>query len=217
MRLRPVLILLAAGSTVAVMPALAADQAVTATSSNQFTPANVTVSQGENVTWTNAGGLHNVKFDDGSFEEPPEPSFSNWTVSSTFNSPGTFRYYCEAHGGPGGAGMSGTVTVQTPSASPPSNDFNFGKVKKNRREGTAKLTVNVPGTGELALAKTKNLKADEDAVEAAGNDKLAIRPKGKAKKKLNENGEAKVNAAVTYTPAGGDPNTKSKTIKLVKQ
>ena len=216
MRLRPVLILLAAGSTVAVMPARAADQTVTATSSNQFSPANVTVSPGETVTWTNAGGLHNVKFDDGSFEQPADPSFSNWTVSGTFNSPGTFRYFCKAHGGPGGAGMSGTVTVGTPSA-PPSNDFSFGKVKKNTRNGTAKLTVNVPGAGELALAKTKNLKADEDAVEAAGSDKLAIKPKGKAKETLNEKGEAKVNAAVTYTPAGGDPNTKSKTIKLVKQ
>ena len=84
MRLRPVLILLAAGSTVAVMPARAADQTVTATSSNQFSPANVTVSPGETVTWTNAGGLHNVKFDDGSFEQPADPSFPNWTVSGTF-------------------------------------------------------------------------------------------------------------------------------------
>jgi hypothetical protein len=29
----------------------------------------------------------------------------------TFASTGVFRYYCELHGGPGGAGMSGTVTV----------------------------------------------------------------------------------------------------------
>ena len=36
-RLRRVLILFAAGSTVAVLPALAADQTVTPTSSNQFT------------------------------------------------------------------------------------------------------------------------------------------------------------------------------------
>jgi plastocyanin len=231
MRLRRLLILLVAGSTVAVMPALAADQTVTATSSNEFTPANVTVGQGEKVTWTNAGGDHNVKFDDGSFEQPADPSSSNWTVSRTFNTAGTFRYYCEAHGGPGGAGMSGTVTVQTPPPSPPppgppppeppsvepSNDFSFGQVTKNKRTGTAKLTVNVPGTGELNLAKTKKLKADEEAVEAAGNEKLAIKPKGKAKKRLNTKGKAKVKVEVTFAPDGGTPNTEDKKIKLVKR
>ena len=29
----------------------------------------------------------------------------------TFTTPGTFRYYCQVHGGPNGVGMSGTVTV----------------------------------------------------------------------------------------------------------
>lgn len=105
-------------STVAGTTALAADQTVTATSSNEFTPAAVTVNQGETVTWVNAGGDHNVKFDDGSFEQPSEPSGSAWTVARRFDTPGTFRYYCEEHGGPGGVGMSGTVTVQA-SAPPP--------------------------------------------------------------------------------------------------
>jgi hypothetical protein len=44
-----------------------------------------------------------------------------------------------------------------------------------------------------------------------------IKPKGKAKKKLNAKGKAKVTANVTYTPDGGDPNTQSKKIKLVKR
>ena len=29
----------------------------------------MTVFQGETVTWDNKGGFHNVKFDDGSFQE----------------------------------------------------------------------------------------------------------------------------------------------------
>jgi hypothetical protein len=91
---------------------------VTATPSNNFTPASVTVNQGETVTWTNAGGNHNVRFDDGSFEQPAEPISSGWTVARRFDSPGTFRYYCEAHGAPGGSGMSGTVTVQGPATTP---------------------------------------------------------------------------------------------------
>jgi plastocyanin len=102
----------------AALPALAADQTVIATDSDEFVPRNVTVDPGDTVTWRNQGDDHNVKFDDGSFEQPPAPSSSAWTVSRTFTTPGTFRYYCEAHGGPGGAGMSGTVVVRSPEAPP---------------------------------------------------------------------------------------------------
>jgi hypothetical protein len=99
----------------------------------------------------------------------------------------------------------------------PSNDFSFGKVKRNRKRGTAKLTVIVPGPGELDLAKTKKVKQAEKRAEAAGNVKLRIKPRRKAKRKLNRNGKAKLKANVTYTPAGGDPNTKFKKLKLKKR
>jgi plastocyanin len=78
---------------------------------NTFSPATVTINQGGTVTWHNVSGLHNVHFDDNSFVMPASPSSSTWTVSRTFNTTGTFRYYCEIHGGPGGVGMSGTVVV----------------------------------------------------------------------------------------------------------
>jgi len=121
---------------------------------------------------------------------------------------------CGGDGGGGGGGDAGGVP---PEEGGPSNDFSFGKVKKNKRKGTAKLTVNVPGGGELELAKTKKVKADEESPEAAGKEKLSIKPKGKAKKKLNSKGKAKVKANVTYTPDGGTPNTEDKKIKLVKR
>jgi lysophospholipase L1-like esterase len=109
---------------------------------------------------------------------------------------------------------AGNLLLPTP---PPSNEFSFGKVKKNKRKGTAKLTVGVPGPGELELAKTKSVNADEESAESAGKDKLSIKPKGKARKKLNDKGKAKVKANVTYTPDGGTPNTEDKKIKLVKR
>ena len=99
-----------------------------------------------------------------------------------------------------------------------SNEFSFGKVKKNKRKGTAKLTVkNLPGPGELRLAKTKKVKGKEKTADEAGKEKLPIKPKGKAKKKLNRTGKAKVKAKVTYTPDGGEPNTKKKRLKLKKR
>jgi plastocyanin len=87
---------------------------------NVFAASTVTISPGETVTWTQAGSNpHNVRFDNGSFEQPTAPTSSPWTVSRTFQEPNvSYAYYCEAHGGPGGAGMAGTVTV-TGAAPPP--------------------------------------------------------------------------------------------------
>jgi plastocyanin len=89
-------------------PALAANQSVDATNSNTFSPASVTIDVNEKVTWTNRGGFHNVVFDDGSYTQPAEPTFSMWTVDRTFPTAGTFKYHCGFHG----TGMSGTVVVQ---------------------------------------------------------------------------------------------------------
>jgi plastocyanin len=85
-----------------------------------FVQAQVTISQGETVTWTQAGSRpHNVRFDDGTFEQPADPTTSAWSHPRRFDAAGSFRYYCEAHGGPNGSGMSGTVTVLAPPGSPP--------------------------------------------------------------------------------------------------
>jgi plastocyanin len=96
--------------------ARAANQTVTALSGpNRFSPSTVTVNQGEMVTWNNGSGTHNVQFNDGSYEMPPNPDSSNWTVSRTFNTPGTFTYICRQHG----SSMSGTVVVQAVGSPPP--------------------------------------------------------------------------------------------------
>jgi hypothetical protein len=95
--------------------------------------------------------------------------------------------------------------------------FSFGKVNMNKRKGTARLTVKVPGPGELDLAKTKKVKADDESAEDAGKEKLSIKPRGKAKKKLNRTGKAKVTAEVTYTPDGGEANAQTKRVRLIKR
>jgi plastocyanin len=101
-----------AGLSLAVVPTLGADQSVNAgDGGNVFSPKTVTVSAGERVTWTRSGGSHNVRFVDDPYEMPADPSTSWSTVSRTFTTPGTYRYYCEQHGDSGGIGMSGTVVV----------------------------------------------------------------------------------------------------------
>lgn len=86
---------------------------VETTASLTFSPADITIMVGDTVTWMNTSlGFHNVVADDGSFTSGA-PSNSNWTYSYVFASAGSNPYHCAIHGGPGGVGMSGTVTVQS--------------------------------------------------------------------------------------------------------
>ena len=91
------------------VPAVAADQVINTQAPSQWTPDDVTIDLGDTVTWKNdSQGFHNVKFDDGSFTEPPTPSTDAWSVARTFDTPGTFRFQCGFHG----PSMSGVVRVR---------------------------------------------------------------------------------------------------------
>ncbi|MCB0046860.1 MAG: PKD domain-containing protein [Caldilineaceae bacterium] len=76
----------------------------------EFTPKDITIPQGGRVTWVRTDGTHNVRADDDSFTSGA-PSDAWETYSRTFDAQGTYPYYCELHGGPGGSGMSGVVEV----------------------------------------------------------------------------------------------------------
>jgi hypothetical protein len=102
----------------------------------------------------------------------------------------------------------------------PSNDFSILRTKRNKRTGTAVLTVRVPNAGELVLAgkgvKRASAGARPSKTVAAGKIKLKVRPKGKVRRKLNASGKATTRAKLTFTPTGGDPRTKSAKVKLRK-
>jgi plastocyanin len=83
---------------------------------SRFVPSSITIAVGDSVVWTESGvGTHSVTADDASFDSSPScPGTclgNGSTFSHAFASPGTYRYYCRIHGGPGGQGMSGTVVV----------------------------------------------------------------------------------------------------------
>ena len=78
-----------------------------------FTPSNLTINVNDTVRWINIIGNHNVVADDNSFTNGPA-STSNWVFNYVFTSIGVNPYYCVVHGGPGGSGMAGVVTVQNP-------------------------------------------------------------------------------------------------------
>jgi len=88
-------------------------------SSNQFTPADITINVGDTVEWTNVQGFHNVDGRTSTYPNNPESFFSGspagpgWTYEHVFSAAGTYDYDCTPHAG---LGMVGTVTVEAPAA-----------------------------------------------------------------------------------------------------
>ncbi|HVF19094.1 MAG TPA: plastocyanin/azurin family copper-binding protein [Mycobacteriales bacterium] len=124
-----VLLLAAVGAVAGSMAAPASGASATVTVlDNQFSPVSVTVVAGDSVTWSFSGSnAHSVTADPGqaiSFDSHPQCttggacSSSGQTHVVEFAQPGFYRYFCKVHGGPGGAGMSGTVEVQMTPQSP---------------------------------------------------------------------------------------------------
>ncbi len=70
-------------------------------SSIKFAPKVIHVSAGQSVLWSNSDPVaHTVTADDGSFDSGlVDPGSS---VSIEFDTPGTFQYFCQPHGGAGG-------------------------------------------------------------------------------------------------------------------
>ncbi len=116
------------------------------------------------------------------------------------------------------------ISIATP-VPPPSNVFTFGKLKLNKKKGTGKLEVNVPGSGTLTAVDVRSLGTKKTAsaskraparikkaklqVKTAGKAKLNLKPTGAGKKTLREKGKLAFKAQVTFTPTGGTAASQS--------
>lgn len=78
-----------------------------------FEPANITITVGDTVNWYWPVGSagHNIVPDDDVPATSGAPAGYPKFLSFTFAIPGVYHYHCAVHGGPGGVGMSGVVTV----------------------------------------------------------------------------------------------------------
>jgi plastocyanin len=99
-------------TTVGLSGALATSaQAAPATidvANDAFSPSAVSINAGESVTWNFKEKNHNVKGDGGI---NGNSSFGTGTYAKTFDAPGSFKFFCEAH-----PDMKGTVTVAAAAA-----------------------------------------------------------------------------------------------------
>jgi hypothetical protein len=78
--------------------------------------------------------------------------------------------------------------------------FKVGGTKLNRRKGSAKLAVELPPDGVLAVSG-KGIAPKRSS--AAGKRNITIRSTGKKRAKLRSSGAVSVKAKLTFTPAGG--------------
>jgi LPXTG-motif cell wall-anchored protein len=122
----------------------------------QFTPAQITVQQGDTVTWTNEGPTsHSATSSDGSFDTG---IFSaGGSRSATFDEAGTFAYICTPH-----PNMHGTVVVEASSSGGGSGDNGGGSSggstgtgstgSGSTSSGSSSSGSGLPATGADALA-----------------------------------------------------------------
>lgn len=112
---------------------------------------------------------------------------------------------------------AGTDSVSIQST-PPSNLVSLGKPILNKKKGTAKLPVTVPGAGTLTIADVKQtkkrIKTKTLTATAAGTLNLPVKPTKSARKILAEKGKLKIKVAVTFTPTGGFPATVTRKLTL---
>lgn len=105
---------------------------------------------------------------------------------------------------------------------PPSNAFTFGKLLLNRKSGTGKLQVNVPGPGALTVVDAggsaakgsaaraskkksapKLIKGTSVSAAAAGLVVVKLKPTGPGMKILRHKRKLSFKVQFTFTPTGG--------------
>lgn len=91
----------------------------------------------------------------------------------------------------------------------------LGKVKLNKGNGTAKLSIGVPSAGTLTVSG-KGITKVKRSAKGPKTIKVTIKAKGKAKTKLGDTGKAKLKAKVVFKPTNGSAVTKTKSITLKK-
>src|SRR3954451_5970910 len=192
-----------AAAAITSFPASAADQSIAADSATAtWMPNSATINAGDQITWSNDGGTHDVcvqkpgtsgsacsEFQNG-------PPSSSWTsVAHKFTEPGTYTFFCELHQS---FGMTGTITVKasdtgTGTSTTPPPDSQPTDTITTPQTGTETLPAadtSAPAfTGKLKRRASKKSLILEFGSSEAGTLKATVTrraPKAKSFKKVGE-------------------------------
>jgi hypothetical protein len=111
---------------------------------------------------------------------------------------------------PGSAGGNGG------GGSPPSNHIKLGRLKRILNNGTAVLSLTVPGAGKLTLSG-KGVKRVTKTAHAAGTLKLRIVTTGRSKANLGSRGRVKLSVTIGFAPTGGTAAQVHRKLTLLKK
>jgi hypothetical protein len=95
--------------------------------------------------------------------------------------------------------------------------FAIKRLSRNRKKGTAKLKVDVPGPGVVALGGHGVKPVRAKPVIAAGRVNLLVKAKGSKKRKLRKSGKVRLKLSISYTPTGGTDGSQSLKVKLKRR
>ncbi|MGE5282901.1 MAG: hypothetical protein ACM3N0_11410 [Chloroflexota bacterium] len=111
---------------------------------------------------------------------------------------------------------AGADSIAIPST--PYNKFSFGKLKLNKKKGTATLQVKVPGPGKVVATDVKKhgkrIKNAKTTASGPRTVKLKLKPTAQGKKTLGKKGKLPFKLKVTFTPTGGKAASKKRSGKL---
>jgi plastocyanin len=132
------------------LPAHAATKNVSAGGGNTFSPGTVTIKAGDTVVWTNTGGIgHTVTSWAGDWSKDDAIAAPTTNTSYTFDTAGTYKYYCRTHGTNTGTGMRGVVIV-TGTAPKPSKTPTPTKTTSPRPSATSTRTTPPPSSSSTS-------------------------------------------------------------------
>jgi DNA-binding beta-propeller fold protein YncE len=141
-------------------------------------------------------------------------------ISHTAGAAGEYRCRVTAQNAAGSTSQTSPPHAISPAAKPstipppepPSNGFTIGRLRGQ------KLEVKVPNPGKVAVRdagkKDKLLKPSSASAASAGNVTVRLSLTKRATKALKRRGSVKVRAAITFTPWGGIPATKTAKLKV---
>jgi hypothetical protein len=111
-------------------------------------------------------------------------------------------------------GVNFALDAVNPGDPPNAFTLKTGRVKLNRKAGTAKVPVTVSAAAKITL-KGRGVKPRKASTRGAKTVRLSVVARGKIKRKLKRSGRAKVKLIVRAKPASGGPAVKKKlTVKL---
>jgi hypothetical protein len=85
----------------------------------------------------------------------------------------------------------------------PTNTVTAGTIARNKKKGTATVTISVPNAGQLSYTGTGVNVTGPASVAAPGDIEVTVRATGKKRKKLNKKGKVSISFGTTFTPNFG--------------